>query len=197
MKIKVSILFLVLLGVFGCDEHPEAFDLSMSAEKGGDITAVLGGCGGTFRSGYLFCRLREGALPTDKIVLKFPKIDCKRENCIEFRFFRKDGSVGHTQGIKARQTQAVVPLHKIVGTEQPLSMDEDGEYLLQVRAWFLDNAGYEHNMIGEGLIRVFIVREGYVVIGCNSPERGWEERVGSCFIEHSTGYRTAVCGECK
>jgi hypothetical protein len=190
-------LLIVLIGYWmvACNE-PDSFDLSMTALEGGDVTALFSGCGGSFRQGYLFCRYHEGAVPQNPIVIHVPKVDCKRDNCIEYRFFRKDGSVGYSAGIPAKQTRSEVPISAITGAERQ-GMEHDGEYIVQVRVWFLDRHGYEHHMIGEGLVRIFIVREGYVVMGCQSPERGWAEKIGDCSLEHSTGYRTALCGGCE
>lgn len=187
----------MLLLLIGCDDIPDAFDMSMSAMDGGDKTVVFHGCHGGYTHGYLFCRFTDGAMPTQSLRLTFPKVNCSRKSCIEYRFFRKDGTPGVVAGVPKGETEARIALSDIVGTEGPMGHEENGEYLVQVRVWFYDKHKTEHHMMGEGLVRILILTPGYIPLGCASPEMGWitEIKAGCGLqVEHSTTYRSAICG---
>lgn len=198
MKLLFSIASALSFAVLvACDDIPQSFDTSKAAIDGNDKSVIFHGCHEGYKNGYLFCRIREGASPkvSQDIQILFPPVKCSRDNCFEFRFFRKDGSPGPVQGVPQGNRVARVAIADIVGTEEPITMNEDGEYLVQVRGWFYDKTKHEHFMMGEGVVRVFVIREEYEPLGCNSPERGWRTNVGKdCYIETSTRYRTAICG---
>lgn len=188
-----------LLVLCGCDDLPRAVDFSVSAQEGRDVTTIFGGCGEGFQDGYLFCRHIEGVEPKGEITMHFPEVSCDREACIEFQFFNLDGSPGFGGAIDRGDTRASVPLHRIVGHKNPLSVEnDDGEYQLAVKVYYSSPDGLERQMRADGLLRLWVFRQDYQRLFCNDPERGWSEKLDRhCRAEFSTGYRSTLCGECE
>jgi len=189
----------VLLVLSGCNELPRAVDFSVSAQEGRDVTAIIAGCGKGFQDGYLFCRHIEGVAPNGEITMHFPEVDCSREACVEFQFFNLDGSPGFGGSVARGDTSISVPLHRIVGHQNPLKVEtDDGEYQLAVKVYYKSGDGLERQMRADGLLRLWVFDETYQRLFCNDPERGWTQKLdGGCEAQFSTGYRSTLCGECE
>jgi len=179
----------------GAKNLPDAIDFSMTAYEAGDLSAVLEGCNQGVRNGYLFCRMPEGADQSTIITLHFPKVSCKRTNCIEYQVVMPSGELGHGLGIGAGETKNSVRLSQITGKSGPISKDHAGEYRLLVKVWFLVE-DEEMSTRADAVLRLFVVDRKYQGLVCNDPETGWRSDLSrSCSVEYSTGYRTAVCGD--
>src|SRR3972149_4140423 len=118
-----SFLFGFFLGFSSCSHFP--LDTGPAAAASNDPTVVISGCGQEPRSGYLFCRVREGANPTERITLHFPKLDCARANCIRFQLTKLDGSFGYGAGVAKGATEASFPMGDVVGSGQALNPFHD------------------------------------------------------------------------
>lgn len=195
---SVLITASALLCFYGCDGIPDAVDFSVNAQEGRDVTAILSGCGEGTHDGYLFCRQVEGIQPRTEIRMVFPKVTCDRQSCVEFQFFNLDGSPGYGAAVPRGDSSVDVPLVRILGHENALDPDrDDGEYQFAAKVYYKGSDGIERQMRADGLLRLWIVSPEYQSLFCNDPERGWETKVNSkCTAEFSTGYRSALCGEC-
>lgn len=196
-QINAIAFLLCSLALSACDEIPKTLDLSVSAAEGNDVTSILSGCNEGFHDGYLFCRMKEGADQTAIIRLHLPKLNCDRDDCVVFQFLRLDGSYGYRGGIPKGKTDAEIPLSKITGSEQGISMNEDGEYGINVAVYFKDADGVERSFRSDGLIRVKVLGAKYQRLGCNDPMTGWDRSLSKqCRAEYSTASRSALCGSC-
>lgn len=196
LSYKLVFLFLFII-ICGCNEFPDAIDLSLNAEEGKDITAIFEGCGEGARNGYLFCRIAEGTQPSRSISLHFPQVKCKRDSCIEFQFMSLDGSLGYGGGILNGETSVDIPISKIIDDENEIKDIHDGEYRVLIKLWWMNKQDEEFVMRTSGIFRLFVVSDGYSELVCNDPEKGWGAKITKkCFAQFSTGFRTALCGEC-
>jgi hypothetical protein len=130
-----------------------------------------------------------------KIKVYVPKVACNREACAEIQFLNRDGSFGYATSIKREKNQASVELASILGNNNALSLDADGEYSVLTKVWFLDQDKIEHIMFSKGVVRVLVLAAKYQALACDDPQVGWNDPISDkCVVQHSTGYRTAVCG---
>lgn len=188
------ILLIFTLGAANCTTFP--IDRAISAQGGNDYVAVLSGYGQASRKGYLFLQANERASVAQPITMTFPKVDCKRESCVRFQFFRKDGSAGYAGAVAKGQASVSFPLSAILGKETALDSTDEGEYSVISQVYFLAPDGQEYSMIGNGFVRVNVVSVNYRPLACNDPSVAWKSPAGpNCEAQYSTGFRTAVCGK--
>lgn len=187
------ILGLMCIGISRCASFP--FDQAVSAADGNDYTVIMSGYGTKSQKGYLFVQLKDTASIDLPVTLYFPPIQCDRESCIEYRFFRLDGSDGVTGGIPKGKESIEIPLNQILGHEGQANPNDDGEYGLSTRVYFKLADGRETSIKGNGFIRVNILGQDYHAIGCNDPNVAWHLKLSkNCEAQFTTRYRTALCG---
>lgn len=191
--LPVSFFFAACVGVSQCSSIPT--DTSAIAVEGNDQTIILQAPGGQSQKGYLFLQQNEGTLPSDVISLIVPKVTCKRDSCVRFKFFRKDGSAGFTAGIPKGDTRFNIKLSDIVGHSDGVSAQDEGEYSAVVQIYFLKDDGFEYSMLQNGFVRLNVLSKGYAPVGCNDPSVAWISRVkDQCEAQFTTAGRSAVCG---
>lgn len=195
MRVRSVFLLLSLaVVVIACDDQPLTLDMALSAKDGSDVTSVFEGCG-KITDGYLFCRIAENSPPTTKIKIHFPDINCSRDSCIKFQFYRPDGSDGYGAAVQKGQTEASLTVADLIGHSGPVTMDDSNEYQVAVDVAF-SVKGQEHYMRADGLVRLWVYDEAYTRLFCADPETGWMKQISeNCHAYYSTQYRTRVCGE--
>ena len=197
---SLSLILAVMfcLGNSKCTNLPLAIDPSISATMGNDKTMVFQGMGRT-ASGYLFAQKADGTLPSDALTIIVPKLTCKRESCADIVCFRKDGSQGFHQGIKADQDRLNLKLSDIIGKETAVGIVDEGEYSCIADIYYVGSDDLEHSFFMNGFIRLNILSSDYEKLGCSSPAKAWAVNLGkNCSAEFSTAGRSVVCGEgCK
>lgn len=190
----------ILCAWMACTNIP--LDNSVSAADGHAFTMVLGGCGENPKSRYLFCEVRESAKPTGEIIFYFPEATCPAASCIQVQFTRLDGSFGEAYSVPKGDLQLHVQLAKIVGTEEPFTVAQDGEYQAGVRIHFQDHDGNEHIEAMRGLVRVNVLRSDYLPVACNDKMIAWytplygPKKTG-CYAQWTSKMRGALCGNCE
>lgn len=189
---KIVLLCALTLGVNQCASIP--VDSSAMAATAGDKTIVFEGADSVSTKGYLFIQKTAGTLPIENITLIVPPTNCKRANCVEYQFFRKDGTPGFGGGIPVGVTQAQVKLSDIVGhTDAVTEANDDAEYSAIVRFYYVGNDGTEYSVLQNGFIRVNVLAVGYTALPCNSPQAAWTVAVGPLKALYSTAGRSALC----
>jgi len=183
------------LGVSDCST---LIDPAMSAAKGNDPTVVLRGCGNNIQDiGYVFCRVSDRSSGDQHITLIVPKVSCSRSSCAEFQVWLKDGTPGFSGGIPKGETDYELSLTDIINHGGEINLSDDGEYLVTVRLFF-NVDGNEMTTVSKGYVRLVVLTEGYSAAGCSSPHRVWKHKISNkCYLETTTGYRSAICGECE
>ena len=197
-KLNYPAIFFVLLGllcigVSRCSHFP--FDQSVSAADGNDYTVILSGYGTTSQKGYLFIQLKDAASIEYPVTLHFPPVQCDRASCIEYRFYRLDGSDGVTGGVIKGKESIDIPLSQIVGHTGSANSNDEGEYGLSTRVYFKLADGSETSVKGNGFIRLNILAQDYHAVGCDDPSVAWHLKLAkNCIAQFTTKYRTALCG---
>ena len=196
MKKLNRLLGSLALAFAACQSIP--MDRSVSAAEGRDVTVTLEGCQEGPKNGYLFCRSQEGSGSGSLLTLTVPPLSCSddRTSCAQFQFFRKDGSTGYGGGIPKGQNHANFTVGQVIGTSDDIQEFHDGEYRVEVIAFFQDNDGMEHSRTGSGLVRVKVLRRDYVPALCDAPEIAWKvDLKKDCQAHITTQYRSAICGK--
>lgn len=192
--IKLS-TFLVVVVALGCAQV--ALDPMMSAAEGNDLTVGFSGCGSKASKGYLFCPKKSGSNPSESLQLIFPGVECKREFCTRFQFFRKDGSEGFGGALKAKESILGLDLSKLL-PEGMVTDASDGEYLVAVKQYFIGDDGREYLSVAKGLVRVLVTNEKYQPMVCNDPNMAWSVQVSKkCTLQFTSSLRSVLCGECE
>lgn len=191
-------LFLMLTTatfVLKCSSIP--IDHSALAAVSGDKTIILQGGGAVSRKGYLFFQKKEGTDLMDPVALIAQQDSCKRDSCIRYQFFRKDGSAGLAKGgIPKGLSRAEFTLADLVGHPGPATMDDDGEYSAVVQVYYLGSDGQEYSILFNGFVRLNILSKGYDPVGCSDPAIAWHLKViDSCEAQFTTAGRAVVCGK--
>lgn len=172
-------------------------DLSLAAIDGNDHSVVFVGPGSKSQKGYLFLQLEEGGPTKTPITIVVPKLICNRDSCVSIQFFRKDGQPGYASGIPKGQNQFKIPLSTILGHNLPISKEDEGEYPVLVQMFFLDEDGLETNQIGKGFIRLNILTQDFVPLGCNDPSVAWKTKIDKdCEAQFTVKFRSILCGGC-
>lgn len=194
--ILVLLASLFTFGVSSCQTIP--YDKAMSAMDGNAATVILCGLGEKCRKGMLFTQKRAGTLLKDEIRLVTGVLDCDLDSCVRFQLWRLDGSQGFSGAIPKGESEAKFTLAQVVGDEQEeLLPIHNGEYLIKVKFIFKDADGNEMSTFGFGFIRVNVLNASYQAMGCDDPAVAWSvSPLEGCDVQHSTRYRTALCGEC-
>lgn len=189
-------LYLVLIfGLVGCSVRaPQAIDYSQPAAESRDYTIVFEGCGQGPTVGYLFCRVTEGSLATQKITIYFPSVDCRRESCIDWQFIQPSSDFGAFGALPARSNRVELTLKEIIQTAETVDESHDDEYLLASRIWYLNGQDEEFSVKAYGIVRLRVLKKLYTQLACNDPELAWIEKIsGGCEAHFSTTMRAAVC----
>lgn len=186
---------LCLLTAATCQHLPQ--DQSAIASEANDPTVQFSGFGAVSKKGYLFIQVNEKAAVTGPIGLVVPKLNCDRDSCVRFQFFRKDGSSSDLAGgIPKNQTSVSFQLGDLVGHTGDVLMTDDGEYSCAMQFFYKGEDGIEHTMILSGFIRVNVVSAAYRAVECNSPSRAWKVKLNeNCEAQFTTSGRSVACGE--
>lgn len=190
--------FLGLLGILcvagRCTSLP--LDGIIAAEHGA-ATVSLEGCGNHRKDiGYVFCQVTNNASPVGGLILNVPIVECDRDSCVEWQLWRLDGSPGASGAIPKGEGRVTIPFAQIVSHDSPYTEEDEGEYLITVRVFYVEH-DVEQGLLGHGFIRLNVLAEGYENLGCDAPQKAWDHKLDKkCRIQTTTGYRTAICGEC-
>lgn len=193
LKIATVLGGFVLLTAGACNKI--VLDSSVSAAEGNDPTIILAGYGAKAQKGYLFVQLSEGSDTNGGVQLIVPKLDCARESCVRYQFFRKDGSFGPGGGIKKGFTATTIPLTSILGHAAPLVVQDEGEYSAVIQLYWKGGDGKEYSQLIDGFVRVNVLKKGYRPVGCNDPMIGWKVKAAdACEVQFTSAGRSTVCG---
>lgn len=181
------------LGVSTCTQIP--MDASVSAAEGNDYVVTLSGYGNKSTKGYLFVQANEKAASNGLVTLTFPNVKCKRDSCVRFQFFRKDGSAGYAGAIPNNQFQTSFPISSLIGHTDPIVSHDEGEYRVVAQVFYVGTDGTEYSMIGNGFVRLNVLSELYRPVACNDPNIAWKVKAAdNCEAQYTTVYRAALCG---
>ncbi len=169
-------------------------DSAMGAADGNDATVALRGCRKPLEVGYNFCRVNNGASPSEIVELHIPKVKCKRDACAEYQWIRLDGSFGPSGGIRKGQTLVPFVLSEITGANEEINESHEGEYAVVVRLYFLGPDGEEFSTIAKGFFRLVVLDPMYAPVGCGDPNILWINKIDSCKLQTTSKYRSAKCG---
>lgn len=189
----VIALALLCMGASQCTQIP--FDRSVSAQEGNDYVVILSGFGNKSTKGYLFAQANEKATTQGVLTLTFPVVTCKRDSCVRFQFFRKDGSAGYAGALPQGQWSANLKLSDVVGHTDPVVSTDEGEYRVVAQVYYVGTDGTEYSMIGNGFVRLNVLSELYRPVACNDPNIAWKVKTGdNCEAQYTTVFRSALCG---
>jgi hypothetical protein len=190
---SIFLLAFLCMGVSQCAQIP--IDRSVSAAEGNDYVVVLSGYGNKSTKGYLFAQTNEKASTDGVLTITFPKVSCKRDSCVRFQFFRKDGSSGYAGALKSGETSTTFKLSDIVGHTDPVVPTDEGEYRIVSQVFYLGTDGTEYSMIGNGFVRVNVLSELYRPVACDDPNIAWKvQTVDKCEAQFTSVFRSALCG---
>lgn len=195
---KVITLLSLLGSVFTlatCGSIP--MDTAMAAYEGRARTIVFSGFGITSVRGYLPLELAEGSRTTGRVFMLLPiQANCNREACVEWWIFKRGALVG--QGGSPRGTHTIsVPLSDFT-TSEFLNPNDDTEYSVVLRVYYIDASGQERQRAMRGFVRIVLINPAYTHLECNSPMVAWIRTVSpTCQVHYSTAGRVALCGECS
>ena len=180
----ISALFIIV----GCNSLP--LD-PMNAAEAGDFTVAVSGCGKGSSAGYLFCRLSEGSKPTSRVTIFLPELNCDKEHCYEVTPLTVHGQTGAAIGTNSTVS---ISLNHLTGSDQPLTMAEDGEARVLVRGFYMGDDDIEYQKLGRALVRIVVMRKGYVAAGCNNPYLAFSvETLDGKNAFYTTGFRSVIC----
>lgn len=194
---SLSIFIAYILMASSCQSVP--IDPSVNAAEAGARTAIVGGCGSKGNSKYLYCEENQGNSLSEKVTIFVPLVDCNRDSCSRFQFFRKNGSNGPSGAIAKGKVSATITLSDITGHEGNVTAEDDGEYGVLIQTFYLGQDGQEFSMLAKGLVRVSVVSDSYRPMACNDPNTAWSSKiVDKCEAQFTTAYRSVICGSgCK
>lgn len=193
MRIALSIgLIMILCSCASCDPIP---DTSVGAAEGRDASVILSGCGQRANEGYVFCKVREGALPSELIRLTVPSYPCSRDYCAEFIFVNPDGSFGYGSGIRQGQSEFEFSIGDMRRNQSSISISDEAEYAMAVRIYYNQN-GVEISSTTRGYVRLHVLRRDYIPLVCNDVSASYKQRLfEGCEVQYSTRLRSKLCGE--
>lgn len=198
MLLRIFILIALGFSEASCLKIPINVDAAPLPSENHDLSVLMQGCESKPTSGYLFCKLQQGADPTQiKIRIFSPGETCLRDSCFKFQFLRKDGSLGFAGAIKKEKSFADVLLSDIVSSPGSLSQIEAGEYQVMIRIWWIDaTEKIEKTSRADGLVRVWLTDTAAQPFACNDPQLGWQDVLSkTCRADISSSFRVAMCGE--
>lgn len=189
----ILLLALACLGASQCTQVP--IDQAVSAAEGNDYVVTLSGYGNKSTKGYLFAQANEKASTEGTIGLTFPNVTCKRDSCIRFQFFRKDGSAGYAGALRKGEISSALKLSDIIGHSGEVVSRDEGEYRVIAQVFYVGTDGSEYSMIGSGFVRLNVLSELYRPVACDDPNIAWKVKAGDkCEAQYTTVYRSALCG---
>jgi len=174
-----------------------AMDPAMAAAEGEDFTLILRESGGRPSNGYLFLRKWVGNTVNANLEIVTPRaLECDREYCGIFRVYGKDGTVVASQGFPRGADRLTIPFRQILNSDR-IAEESEGEYQVWGRIYFFDPSGNERSLIARGIIRIVVLRPGYVSLSCDDPHVAWSLAITpQCRAQYSTAGRAVLCGEC-
>lgn len=194
-KLGISLAPFLLMGASQCSSIP--LDPSMSAALAGDKTIEFQGAGSKSKKGYLFVQKRDGAPVNEDLAFVLPDLDCKRESCVSFQFFRKDGTPGLSGGVKKGEKIHPFSLALVVGHDGVTLPSDEGEYSAVIRIYFTGPDGQEYSALQNGFVRLNVLAKGYVPLGCDDPNAAWKVSVDKdCEAQFTSAGRSVNCGDC-
>lgn len=189
----ISLLWASLVLIGGCQEiRPD--QSALSASDAGDYTLTLTGCRTRLMdNGGLFCRVSAESDPKRIwFRVQLAPLNCKRESCAEVVAFDKSGTLIALGGIPKGHAHLDFPLSKLVQSPDAIRSTDSGEYEIRARVLFELPDG-EHSASGSGIIRLIVLKPGYVPLGCNGPSVAFEKSIDDVRVQYSTKFRSTIC----
>lgn len=169
-------------------------DKGLSAVEGNDLTGLIEACGSQLVPGLTFCRITEGQSTEGLVYLVGPRTNCKRTNCVEFKFFALDGSVAYGDGIPKGQFRLGVPWNKLIKRDK-FQLSDRGFWLLAYTVYWIDENGNEHESKSEAELYLRVLKIGYMPLNevVSDGNFAWDfsTRNGER-VKLTTGMRTYV-----
>lgn len=194
---KALLILCILFTMVACSScntaHPKPDQEALSAIEGGDLTALVQGCGNQLVSGYTYCRKLEGQNTTEAVVFVAPSTKCGQDSCAELKVFFPDGSPSYGYTFKKGETS-----HRIAWSEltkkSTFDVEDRGFWPFTYRILWVGKDGRQRETVTEGEIRLRVLRNGYVDLHDIASDQNfvWVLKHDGVVVKMTTGGRTYV-----
>lgn len=194
MRKALLVLALALTSVGASRCAGVRLDTAMAAIEGGDMTALIEGCGNQLVSGYTYCRVREGQVATtDTLFFVSPVVKCNTKPCVTFKVYFPDGSPTLGGSIPEGQTRVGI-LWKDIVKRDTFELGDRGFWPYTYEVHFMDPQGLEHTMRSEGEIRMRVISKAYVPLAdvAEDSNFAWRWIENGTPVKLTTGARTYI-----
>jgi hypothetical protein len=193
---SIFILFVlfILVACSSCNTAQTQPDTSpLVAIEGGDLTALVQGCGNQLVSGYTYCRKMEGDNTNENITFVVPTTKCNQDSCAELKIFFPDGSPTYGYVFKKGETAHRV-LWSSLTKKTTFDVDDRGFWPFTYRIKWIDNKGQVRETVTEGEIRLRVLRQGYISLHDVADDMNfvWKFKYDGVEVKMTTGGRTYV-----
>lgn len=194
---KSLIVLLVMFTLVACSScntaRPNPDKEPMSAIQGGDLTALIQGCGNQLVSGYTYCRKMEGDNTSEVVQFVAPSTKCGSDSCAELKVFFPDGSPSYGYQFKKGET-----VHRVKWSDltkkSTFDVDDRGFWPFTYKVKWLDADGRVRETVTEGEIRLRVLRSGYLPLHEVQDDSNfvWKFQHDNTQVKMTTGGRTFV-----
>ena len=165
------IVLLFVLASCSCSQAIKKLD-SQSAVGGGDVTALLSGCGANqIGIGYIVCRMPEGRATNDSIKVHAPpEVNCDDENaCVFFKIFFPDGRPTYVGSIPKGKSYASVSWSEMLD-KKAFDPGDRGFYGVSVTIHYKGPDGVPMKSYSDGYIFLHVIKKEYVSLSDSGGE---------------------------
>lgn len=201
----VMVWMTVLAILASCSGTPGVrIDDAMGAIEGGDVTALIDGCGRQVQDGAMLCRKTEGDAAQDKIYIVAPPIKCadrdddkdgKPDPCVTFKIFFPDGSPAYGDSIPQGQTRRAVAWSSLL-KGSTFELGHRGFWAYSVERRFNGTDGHERREFDQGFIFLVVLRKGYTSLHeiAADPNYAWQWAESGAPVKVTSSGRAYVGG---
>jgi hypothetical protein len=197
MRSGALLAILILLQGVSCTSPrrvTEAAQDPYPAIQGGDVTALIEGCGEQLSLGFLVCRKKEGETAGDTLTFVAPPVKCKGSGpCVTFKIFFVDGTPTYGGVIAQGKTRQDVSWKSILKRDT-FQMGDRGFWGYSYTIRYVLEDGIERVTYSQGEIYLRVLKKGYHPLNSiqEDPHFVWKWKERGRELKSTNGMRTWI-----
>lgn len=191
--IRAILIVLLLFGCMGnssCSIAKLNPDAAMAAVNGEDKTVIIEGCGSQSVVGYAYCRVFEGSVASQGIVLHVPPAQCVTKPCVEWKVFFPNAQPSLGGAVPDGVTTVPIAWKDLI-KKDVFSPGDRGMWGVRLTVRWIDVNSREQTSVADGEVRLRVLRKEYIPLHevKEDPAFAWSWISNGRLMRYTTGMR--------